>query len=83
MLDGTATLDRSFSLTIFNNNLELKHEKGKQKCFESRNISALAKMKKTGGTVPFLPSNVVGSWQKLKITGEKFRAGDKTSRHTG
>ena len=31
VLNGTATLDKSFSLTI-------KHEKGKQKCFESRNI---------------------------------------------
>ena len=38
VLNGTATLDKSFSLTIFNKNTELKHEKGKQKSFESRNI---------------------------------------------
>ena len=35
---GTTTLDRSFSLTIFNKQTELKHEKGRQKSFESRNI---------------------------------------------
>ena len=37
-LNGTATLDKSFSLAIYNKNTQLKHEKGKQKSFESRNI---------------------------------------------
>ena len=41
VLNGTATLDKSFSLTIFNKQTELKHEKGKQKSFESRNSKYL------------------------------------------
>ena len=37
-LNGTAILDKSFSLTMCNTKTELRHNKGKRKSFESRNI---------------------------------------------